>query len=78
MDELRILIQFRCRNRRCSIFDKPMAHPVTRTDLREMCKPQSAKKFMCLGCGELFDLTDAEKASTLNMLDEEEAARTAS
>jgi len=31
---------------------------------------------MCLGCGELFDLTDDEKASTLKMLEQEAAEAT--
>jgi hypothetical protein len=74
-EEKRIVILFRCRNSGCAIFQKPMSHLATRTELREMCQPQSAKKFMCLGCGELFDLTDEEKANTLKTLNEEAASQ---
>jgi hypothetical protein len=30
-----------------------------------MSQPQSTKNFMCVGCGELFDLTGREKANNL-------------
>jgi hypothetical protein len=76
MEEMRIMVLFRCRNPRCAIFQKPMSHPITRTALREMCEPQSVQKFMCLGCGELFDLTYSEKTNSLKMLDEEAAQAT--
>jgi len=38
-----------------------------------MPQPQSTKDFLCVGCGELFDLTGREKANNLKMLDEEAA-----
>jgi hypothetical protein len=76
MEEMRITVLFRCRNPHCAIFQKPMETPVTRTVLRQMCQPRSTEKFMCLGCGELFDLTDDEKASTLKMLEQEAAEAT--
>lgn len=75
IEEKRIVVLFRCRNSVCAIFQKPMSHLATRTELREMCQPQSTKKFMCLGCGDLFDLTDEEKANTLKMLNEEAGSK---
>jgi hypothetical protein len=40
-----------------------------------MGQPDSADKFMCIKCGEMFPLTDREKANSLGMLDEKAAAQ---
>lgn len=73
--EMRIMVIFRCHNPLCAVFEAPQEHPITRTALREMCQPDSTDKFMCIKCGEMFPLTDREKANNLGMLDEEAAAQ---
>ena len=54
-----------------------LSHPITRTDLRERGPSRRARRnscaYMCAGCGELFDLTDREKANNLKILDDEAA-----
>ncbi len=71
----RIMVIFRCHNPLCSAFETPQEHPITRTALRKMCQPDSADKFICLNCSEMFPLTDQEKANSLAMIDEEAAAQ---
>jgi hypothetical protein len=69
--ENRIVVLFRCHNPSCSRFEIPQEQLIRRTDLREMCQPESTGKFLCVQCGEMFPLSQQEKASTLKMLDQE-------
>jgi hypothetical protein len=69
------MVLFRCHNPLCAVFETPLGNPITRTALRKMCQPDSTDKYMCIKCGEMFPLTDREKANSLAMLDEEAAAQ---
>jgi|GEM_PF-4882788 hypothetical protein len=71
MNELRIMFAFRCRNPQCEFFETQQPQPITRTALREMSQPDNTDKFMCRRCGQMFTLTEQEKAGTLEMLDRE-------
>jgi hypothetical protein len=73
--DLRILVMFRCHNPLCVAFETPLEQPITRTALREMCQPDSTDRFMCPKCGEMFLLTNLEKANSMVMLDEEAATQ---
>jgi hypothetical protein len=73
--ELRIMVIFRCHNPMCAVFETPQDHTITRTALRKMCQPDSTDRFMCIKCGQMFPLTDQEKANSVAMLDEEAAAQ---
>jgi hypothetical protein len=65
--ELKIMVLFRCHNPLCAMFETPLEQPITRTALRKMSQPDSRDKFRCVKCGQLFSLTEQEKASNLEM-----------
>ena len=68
-----IMVLFRCHNPQCAMFETPWSQPITRAALREMSQPDSADKFKCVKCGQLFLLTEQEKAGSLEMLDADAA-----
>lgn len=72
--EEKLHVLFHCPNPRCPTEGKPQDHFVTRTELREMSRPDSEDKWMCNPCGGMYTLTKDEKSNNLNMLDKEARA----